>query len=331
MPTIELSLALSRNAMTQPLIEGKVKAEGIRFIPTALHPSELFWRQLKFSEFDVSEMSLSSYMIMIANHHKEWTALPIFTTRRFFHSQILVHCDSGVEKPEDLVGKRVGVPEYQQTAALWARAALMHEFGVYPEDLNWFMERSVELSHGGVTGFRPHPNLRFQYIAPEKNIGSMLVAGELDASLVYIVDNNLVDRSRTEYRNHASVRPLFRDPVAESVRYYRKTAIYPLNHCVVVRSSLLERYPWIALNVYNAFQQAKMMQHAQVGDYLNLNISLGHIDPDKRSDFGMDPLPYGIQANFCALEKLPEYSYEQGLTPRVVSLDEMFAKSTLDL
>src|SRR5215831_20056656 len=131
---LELSIALSDNPNTRPLLDGRVGAEGIRLIPTAVHPSEMFWRQLRFGEFDVSEMSMSSLLIATARGACPWVALPVFTTREFFHTRILVRTQAGITAPADLRGKRVGVPEYQQTAAIWGRGVLENEFGVRPRD-----------------------------------------------------------------------------------------------------------------------------------------------------------------------------------------------------
>src|SRR5262245_58614241 len=154
-PKLELSIALSDNENTRPLLDGVVEAEGLRLVPTAVHPSEMFWRQLKFGDFDVSEMSMSSLLIATSRGPTPWVALPVFTSREFFHTRVLVRADAGIAKPEDLRGKRVGVPEYQQTAAIWGRGVLQHEFGVHARDMEWFMERPPDKSHGGATGFMP--------------------------------------------------------------------------------------------------------------------------------------------------------------------------------
>ena len=128
---------MASNPRTWPVLDGQVTADGIDLVPSVVHPSELFWRQLRFADFDVSEMSFSSLMMARANGDERWVGLPIFTTRRFFHTEILVRRDSGIEKPADLKGRRVGVPEYQQTAALWSRGILQHEFGVAPKDMEF--------------------------------------------------------------------------------------------------------------------------------------------------------------------------------------------------
>ena len=134
MSNLQLSAALSPSPMTRPLLDGAVSVEGVDLTSTAVHGSEMFWRQLRFEEFDVSEFSLSSLLIALTRGDRRWTAIPVFTTRRFFHTGIFVNAAAGIREPADLKGKRVGVPEYQQTAALWSRAALQHEFGVAPQD-----------------------------------------------------------------------------------------------------------------------------------------------------------------------------------------------------
>src|ERR1700693_3502529 len=149
---LQLSISFAANPRTWPLIDGSVTVDGVDLVITPSHPSEIFWRQLKFADFDISEMSMSSLMMTLAHGDDRFIGLPIFTTHRFFHTGILVRRAAGVETPADLKGKRVGVPEYQQTAALWARGVLQHEFGVAPKEMEFWMERTPEKSHGGATG-----------------------------------------------------------------------------------------------------------------------------------------------------------------------------------
>src|ERR1700733_7594748 len=199
---LQLSIGITNNPRTWPIIDGTVKPDGIDLIPTVLHPSELFWRQLHFSEFAVSEMSCSSFMIVTGQGDPRFLGLPIFTTRRFFHTTILVSRKSGIEKPADLKGKRVGVPEYQQTAALWTRGALAHEWGVTAQDMEWWMERPASHSHGGATGFAAPAGVTIHPVPVETSLGAMVVEGKLDAVVHYIVNDNLVDRSTVDLWNH---------------------------------------------------------------------------------------------------------------------------------
>lgn len=328
--TLTLSLALSDNERTRPLLEGRVAVQGVSLVPTMLHPSEMFWRQLKHAEFDVSEMSLSSLLIAAARGDRRWVALPVFTSRTFFHTWILVRRDRGIAVPADLRGKRVGVPEYQQTAALWSRGILEHEFGVAARDIAWYMERGPDKSHGGATGFAPPPGVRLHQIPATTNIGEMLVGGELDATLLYLTSRNLVDRSRIDLSNHPDIGPLFGDPVAEARRYYAKTGIYPINHTVVLRRELLERHPWLALNLYHGFMAAKELVERDVRESLQAYADIGLVEPAVAS-LRADPKAYGVKAARPVLETIARFVHEQGLTARRVDLEEVFAAATLEV
>jgi 4,5-dihydroxyphthalate decarboxylase len=332
MPPLTLSLCVSRNPRTAPLLSGDVVAEGIDWTVSGVHPSEMFWRQLKFADFDISEMSLASLCIAATQGITDWVALPIFTTRRFFHTLAVVREDAGIETPADLVGKRVGVPEYQQTAAVWSRGALQHEFGVEPAQMKWFMERSPEKSHGGSTSFSPPPGVDLTYIPTTTTLGEMLAKGELDAAVLYIADRNLVDRSKEKAEAVPGLRTLFPDPVAEGARYYEKTGLLPINHCVVIRASLLEKHPWLALNVYSAFLEAKEAAAAPLAEALQPWQQVGALSGQAmRALHTVDPLPYGVQANLAVLEALPTYLQEQGLISRPVDVRELFTTSTRDM
>jgi 4,5-dihydroxyphthalate decarboxylase len=342
MPSLQLSACLSRNSMTAPLLSGRVVPEAVEWAVSGIHPSEMFWRQLKFGDFDVSEMSLSSLSIAASQGKRDWIAIPVFTSRRFFHTAIVVRDDAGIETPADLVGKRVGVPEYQQTAALWSRGALQHEFGVTPEQLMWFMERPPAKSHGGSTAFTPPPGVRLEYIPTTTSMGEMLSRGELDAALVFIADRNLVDRTRPGAGALTGMRTLFADPIAEGVRYYQATGLLPVNHTVVIRAGLLEQHPWLALNIYSAFVAAKDAAIADLvgtsgpellaGGPLGPWVQLGAIAADIPAQLTtVDALPYGIQGQRHVLDTLETYLVEQGLVTDKVQVEDLFAPSTLDL
>ncbi len=329
---LTLSIAMSPNPRTRPIFAGAVKPDGIDLVPTPLHPSEMFWRQLRFADFDVSEMSISSLLIAVSRGDDRWVGLPVFTTRRFFHAEILVRRAAGIESPADLKGKRIGVPEYQQTAALWTRGALQHEFGVAPRDMEFWMERTPEHSHGGATGFKPPHGVVVHQIPPDKSIGSMMLAGELDGTLHYLRRQlrNLVDRSTADLRAHPEIATLFPDPVAEGVRYYRKTGLYPINHGMVVRRKIVEAHPWIVLNLYKAFERANEIAEAERQEHVEYHVETGLVPPDVAAALRRPLVQHGVVANRAVLETAAQYSHEQGLTPRRLRLDELFAASALD-
>jgi 4,5-dihydroxyphthalate decarboxylase len=330
MAKLKLTCALSTNQRTLPIINGTIAPEGIDLEVTPLFPSEMFLRQLKYSEFDVSEMSNSSFIIATSKAPTEWVGIPIFTSRKFFHTGIYVRTDRGINAPADLAGKNVGVPEFQQTAALWTRAVLRHEFGVDSRTMHWNMERSPEMSHGGQTGFAPPPGIDLKYISPEKNIGQMLVDGELDALIHWIGEKNLVDRSSVDPLSSPNVRLLF-DPVTEAKRYYAKTGVYPINHCMVVRRSIAEQHPWVVLNIYDAFVRAKAHIAQQIETELIPYFDGGLFDDSVAPALRLDPLAYGVKSTRHVLEMITQAVVDDGLAKRQVGLDELFSKNTLDL
>ena len=327
---LDLSIALSENENTRAILDGRIAPDAIKLHATALHPSEMFWRQLKFAEFDVSEMSMSSLTIATSQGPTQWVALPVFTTREFFHLRALVRVASGIQSPADLKGKRVGVPEYQQTAAIWGRGVLQHEFGVHPREIEWFMERTEDTSHGGSTGFKAPEGVTVNRIPQTTNIGEMMVRGELDATLLYLTSRNLVDRSRIDLAGDSRFRPLF-DRAAEAKRYFAKTGIYQINHGMVIRRSIFEHHPWAALNIYNAFAKARGDVIRARDTSLHRHFEPGLLGDDVRRTLTTDPMVYGVKANRKVLETITQYIHEQGLTPRRVGLEEIFAPSTMDL
>jgi 4,5-dihydroxyphthalate decarboxylase len=327
---LSLSVALTPNLRTRPILDGMFHADGIDMTPLEIHPSELFWRQLKFAEFDVSEMSMSSLLMAIARGDDRFIGLPIFTTRYFFQNWILIRKDSGIEKPEDLAGKRVGVPEYQQTAALWSRGVLQHEFGVAPKDMEFFMERLPDISHGGSTGFKAPDGVTVNYIPADTNMGEMFLAKELDATLLYLPDGNLVDRSTADLANHLNFGPLFPSPYAEGKRYFAKTGLYPINHGMVIKREIAEKHPWVVLNIFKAFDEAAKHVERQRLAMVKNHLETGLLPPEAEAALAMPLIEHGVVANRKVLETIVQYSYEQGLTPRKLALEEVFATSTLD-
>jgi 4,5-dihydroxyphthalate decarboxylase len=320
---IQLSIGMASNPRTWPLFDGTVKPDGIDLVANRLHPSELFWRQLRFADFDVSEMSFSSLIMALSHGDERWAGLPIFTTRRFFHTGILVRRDAEIESPADLKGN-------QQTAALWTRGVLQHEFGVAPKDMEFWMERNPEHSHGGATGFKAPPGVIIHQIPLEKNIGSMMLSGELQAALYYIASSNLVDRSTADLWNHPDIKPLFPDPKAEGARFYKKTGLYPINHCMVMKKEIAKKHPWAILNVFKAFAQANNIANAQRIEHVDYYIETGLLGLDAKKALSTPLVRHGIVVNRDVLNTAAQYSNEQGLTPRLLKLDEIFAASTME-
>lgn len=327
---LQLSIGMTSNPRTWAVLDGRIKPDGISLVPSVVYPSELFWRQLRFADFDVSEMSFSSLMMAKSRGDERWVGVPVFTSRMFYHAAILVRRETGIASPADLKGKRVGVPEYQQTAALWARGVLQEEFGVEPTQMEFWMERGASHSLAGAVGFTAPPGVTIHAIPPEKSLGGMMLSGEVDAALYYIVDHNLVDRSTADLWHHPDIAPLFPDPVAEGVRYYRKTGILPINHAMVIKREIAEKHPWAVLNLVKAFDRANDVANRERLEHAEYHVATGLLAPGAEEALRTPLVQHGIRANRKTLETAARYSQEQGLTPRQVRLEDVFAKSTME-
>jgi 4,5-dihydroxyphthalate decarboxylase len=337
MPNLRLSFITAKNDRIDPLISGEVQPEGIELIVTHSDPSETFWRQLKFQEFEICEMSLSSYLIARARG-SDMVMLPVFPSRRFMHAQYSVHQNSGIDRPEDLVGKRIGVGEYQQTAALWARGVFEHDFGVSQFSVDWWMERSEELSHGGATGFKPMDGIKFHRIPIDKSLASMLVNNELDAAPIaraFSRETNIIDRSttiRARDGDWSKVKPLFPDLIAEGRRFFAAHGYVPANHAYAIRGDIYRQYPWVAFNLYAAFVRAKELYRERFRDSIPSGLIFGPEYARQTSQIvGDDPYPYGVAANRPMLETIVSFSHEQGFIPEKYRVEDLFAESTRDL
>ncbi|MEA2658383.1 MAG: 4,5-dihydroxyphthalate decarboxylase [Candidatus Binatota bacterium] len=336
MAELTLSFISNYNERVEPLMNGTVKADGIEIIPTYSHPSETFWRQLKFQEFQVAEMSMSSFLIA-RSRGADMIALPVFPSRRFFHAEQSYHVDSGIKAPGDLNGKRIGVGEYQQTAALWARGVLEHDFGVSQYKVHWYMERTEELSHGGATGFTPPPGISFNRIPPDKSMATMLVNHEIDVAPIaghLSRAFNVIDRSthlRGNEGDWSKIKPLFPDEIAEAKRFFTEHGFVPVNHTYIVRGDVYREQPGIAMKLYEAFNAAKAQATVTLLERTPAALMFG---PEylamTRSILGDDPFPYGIKANQAMIDTIVSYSHEQGLTPRKMKNEELFAAETLE-
>ena len=329
-PHLELSIALSDNERTRPLLEGRVAPQGIKLVPTMVHPSEMFWRQLRFAEFDVSEMSMSSLIIAVSRGDTRWVAIPVFTMRKFFYTSIIVRTIRGSRRRPTCAASASACRNISRPGRSGRAASCSTNSACMPATSNGSWSATRTRAMAAPPALPPPPGVRVNQIPPTTNMGEMLIRGELDGSLHYLVDNNLVDRSTVDVSG--VTRYLFPDPAAEGRRFYAKTGLFPINHTVVVRRSLLESRPWIALNLYSAFVAAKE-EIARAGkSYLQWYFESGLLDGGvKRTLAEHDPLAYGFKAARPVLETVAQYVHEQGLSARRVELKEIFAPSTLDV
>ena len=337
MSKLTLAFISAFNERVEPLMNGTVEPEGIRLIPTYSHPAETFWRQLKFHEFEVAEMSMSSFLIA-RSQGVDMIALPVFPSRRLFQTELSYHIDSGIKEPGDLAGKRLGVAEYQQTAALWIRGILEHDFGVSQYKIHWYMERSEQMSHGSATGFKPPAGISFNRIALNKSLASSLVNHELDVAHVaspWVLRDNALDRSSRlpgSGGDWSKIESLFPDRMSEGARFFKKHGFLPVNHTYIIRGDIYRKHPWVAFNLYTGFVKAKALAREKLLESIPSALFFGREYLSMTRDaFGDEPFPYGVKANEAMLETIFGYSYQQGLTPRKMKTEELFAESTLDL
>lgn len=348
MSRVRVTIAFSRSARLRPLLDGEIEVEGVDLVPCVISPGDLFWRQVRYAEFDVSELSTSALLMMKSNGTAQFSALPAFPSRAFFHTNILVGTHSGIESPADLAGKRVGVAEYQQTAAVWTRGVLAHEFGVAPGEIQWHMGRSPERSHGSSTGFRPPAGVDLRYVPDGENLGRMLLAGKIDAIIAYAARNGglglgqedeqhpgrrsdgFVDREDFDLTESPEVKNVFPDPRAEGQRYFEATGIYPFNHVVAVRDELTDRYPWLARNLYDAFRNARDLAFRRLRIQLEPYAALGMVDLDNVAR-GDRAQPYGVVANRPTIDAVVQFAKEQGLVGEHLSSEELFCPTVRSL
>jgi 4,5-dihydroxyphthalate decarboxylase len=305
---------------THALIEGTIKPEGLELDWKVLPYHEIWTRMLNRYEFDASELSLSSYLIA-RTMGKPLIAIPVFPARAFRHSCIFVNAKSGIHEPLDLMGKKVGLAEFQQTATVWVRGALQHDYGVDLEKIRWF---SWSKSRMEIDMARRYDVTQ---LPPGSAPDEMLAAGELDAMICANLFPSMLN-------GRPEIRRLFEDYPDVEAAYFKKTGIFPIMHTVAMREELWKDSPEIAVDLFNAFQHAKREAYDHLNDLSPYKISLVWFrEPLKlqREILGDDPWPYGLAKNRHVVETLMGYLYEQGLARRTLAAEELFASNTLGL
>ncbi len=308
--TTVLKTAVATYAHTKGLKDGTVTVPGVRFEHVEVSPIvAAFRRMVRTLEFDVSEMAITTYLTAKA-HGKAFTALPVFVMRQFHHTPIVYNVKSGVTSPKDLEGKKVGVRAYTVTTGVWARGILATEYGVDLDKVTWVV---VDEEH--VREYQKPANVQER---PGANLGEMLVKGELAAAIGV---GTVVS---------PDVKTLLVSPREAEAAWYRKTGIYPVNHTVVVKDSLLQSDPTLAPRLFGAFKDAKAVFLKQLDSGATLSADAQAV-AQRRSVVGDDPLPYGLAKNRKALEAVIQFARDQKILPRAVTPEEMFPRNTLDL
>ena len=313
MAKLPLTLACGDYEIMRALKDGTVAPEGIDLnVITGMDSTTRHWRFLRNEEFDVAEVSCSSYLVA-RDQGMAIDALPVFPHRRFRHGFIFVNTSKGIRTPADLKGRKIGLKQFQSTAIVWLRGILQHEYGVPLESIEWFCELDETLE------FRGAPNLKIVRLGNERSVEQMLVDGEIDALLHPDLIKPLVD-------NDPRVARLFPNHRAEELAFYKKTGIFPIMHVVGIKRDILAKNPWVAINLFHAFDDAKNMAMKRLTNPRIVPLVWYRETWEEQEQiFGDDPWEYGLsKTNENTLMTLVTYAHEQGLIQRKPPLDELF-------
>ncbi len=320
MAKLPLSLACGGYDKTQALIDGRVAVEGVDLNYLKIEPpGEIFWRQVRHDEFDASELTLSAYIIGLSRGDDRFVGIPVFPLRLFRHSFIWVRNDSGINEPKDLKGRQIAIPEYHMTAMLYIRGMLQHDHGVSPSDIHWLRTRVERLP------LKLPAEIDLKDIQTE-DWDAMLTRGEIDGTMG-------TRAPRASEGSSPRVRRLFGDVREAETDYYRRTGIFPIMHVVALKRDIYERNRWIAKALLDAFDRSKAEAYRRMRDVSGM-YSLPWMSLDQEHSqrvFGGDPYPYGLAPNLATLEAATQFSFEQGLSDRKVSVEELFAPETIDV
>ena len=324
MAQLELTMALSHYDRHLPLFDGSVQAEGVDLQVLEVgqsnplkHGQDRHERMLQKSEFDICELSLSSYLIA-KSRGMPFTAIPVFPRRLFSLSQMWVNVNAGINSPRDLIGKKVGLSTFQTTLSVLAKGDLQSEYDVPWRKIDWYISKDEAVP------IKPIEGVKMQLLKSGQKIGAMLEKGEIDALMV-------PHPPKEALRGGGSIRRLFADPKAEETKYFRKNGYYPIMHVVAFKADVLAKDPWLAKSVAEAFDKAKEACMEYYDDPNWSRFVWGrHLFEEERAAFGDDPWPHGIRKNRANLERFIGYSLDQGLMEKMLGIDELFAASTLD-
>ena len=326
MNRLRLSFACWDYDRMRALADGRVRADGIDLVYLNQPVEETFFRMLRYREFDACEMSLSSYVASLGRDDPAFIAIPAFPSRFFRHSCIFVSAKSGIRKPQDLKGKRIGVPEYQMTAPVWIRGILSDEYGVKVTEVEHFSGGEEEPGRDEKLKLDLPTSIRLQAIASDKTLSRMLAEGEIDALVTARAPS-------TFYSEPDKVQRLFPAYVEMEKDYYRRTRIFPIMHTVVIRRDVYEKNPWVAQSLYKACVASKARAYELYNQTAAMPAmlpwSVAHVE-EARREMGEDWWPYGLAANRQVLDTFLRYHHEQGLSKRRFAPDELFARETLE-
>ncbi|CAK7041223.1 4,5-dihydroxyphthalate decarboxylase [Kerstersia gyiorum] len=324
--TLQLSLAIGPYDRNQAIIDGRARIDGVNPVVMPLSPEEMFFRAMRHEAFDVCELSLSSYVLRTARGDCPYIGVPVFLSRAFRHSSIIVRSDSGIRKPADLVGKRVGTPEWQLTANVWTRAFLEEDFGVHARQIHWFRGGLEEPGRVEKVKLALAPDIVVEDIGPGDTLREMLDKGAIDAFMG--------PRAPTSFQpGNPALRWLFDDPTAEALAFHERTGIFPIMHLLGVRKELAAAHPWLPVALQKAFTLSRDMALDALADTSATKVTLPFVEEQLRRAhefMGQDFWRYGLDGNQDALTYFLRHHHAQGLSQRQVALDELFHPATLE-
>lgn len=326
MNRITLTLACHDYDRIRPLWDGSLWIEGLNLNVILLPVEEIFFRMVRYQEFDVAEMSLSSFLISKSRGEPRFVAIPVFPSRKFRHADIYIRKNSTIKRPQDLKGRNIGMPEYQMTAAVWVRGILEEFYEVVTTDVHWYTGGTERPGREERLKITLPPGFRLTAIPHSTTLLELLHQGDLDAVITARVPSPFV-------RGEDWITRLFPDFKEVESEYFRRTGIFPIMHTVVFREDVYEKYPWAAQSLYKAFCQAKDLNFERILSSAALPVSLPWFNNEMESTFaimGRDFWPYGLEPNRKTLSKLMEYMRKQGLLPDGFDpeLETLFPKST---
>jgi 4,5-dihydroxyphthalate decarboxylase len=318
---LHLTLATTDYDHVRDLMNGAVRAEGIVLTGFVLPVEEIFFRFIKNREWDVSEMSFGKFIAFAAQGNSPFVGIPVFPSRVFRQSSFYVRADRGITKPKDLEGKTVGIPEWAQTAGMYARGFLVEQCGVDLSKIRWVQAGMNQPGRDEKVEFKLAKNIRYEQ-RRDASLSSLLLSGEIDAAISARVPDAFTAGAGKIVR-------LYPDYRAEELRYYEATGIFPIMHVIAMRRALFERYPWVAMNLFNAFEEAKRRSLERIGDLTASRIPVpwaAAIADEWGKNFGADPFPYGLEANRKTLDAFCRFAHEQGVTAQRLTPDDLFPK-----
>ncbi len=325
MARLRLTLACWNYDRTRALSDGSVRPDGIDLVYLTHPVEETFFRMMRYREFDCSEMSLSSYVASLNSENSPFIAVPVFPSRFFRHSCIFVSAKSGIRTPQELKGKRIGVPEYQMTAPVWIRGILSDDYGVKVTDVEHLSGGEEEPGRDEKLKLELPSFIRIKAIGPAQTLSQMIAQGEIDALVTARAPSTFASKPE-------AVKRLFPNYVELEKEYYHRTRIFPIMHTVVIRRDVYAANPWVAQSLYKAFVAAKARAYELYDQTAALPAMVPWLVPqleEARREMGEDWWPYGLEPNRGVLETFLRYHHEQGLSKRRFAPEELFARETL--